>query len=47
MPVLPGMDFNEYRIGKRGSADEMGIEFEATLRVLNPKSHFYINGFTA
>ncbi|MDF2972773.1 MAG: hypothetical protein K0R61_3223, partial [Microvirga sp.] len=37
MPVLPGMDFNEYRIGKRGSADEMGIEFEATLRVLNPK----------
>jgi hypothetical protein len=45
MPVLPGMDFREDRLGLRGSGDEMMIQYEATLRVTNPKAHAVIEGY--
>lgn len=47
MPELPGMNFREDRLGLRGSGHEMMIQYEATVRVTNPKAHGYINGFTA
>jgi hypothetical protein len=47
MPELPGMNFREDRLGLRGSGNEMMIQYEATVRVLNPKAHGYINGFAA
>jgi hypothetical protein len=47
MPVLPGMDFREDRLGLRGSGDEMEVQFEATLRVTNPKAHGVVEGYSA
>lgn len=47
MPELPGMNFREDRLGLRGSGNEMMIQYEATLRVTNPKAHAYLNGFGA
>ena len=46
-PVLPNMNFREDTLGLRGSGREQMIQHEMTLRVLNPKAHGYVNGFTA
>lgn len=47
MPILPNMNFREDTLGLRGSGREQMIQTELTIRVLNPKSHGLVNGFTA
>lgn len=45
VPVLPGMDFAEHELGKKGSAKEFMIELQFTLRATLPESIAYINGY--
>jgi hypothetical protein len=45
LAVLPGMDFDEQELGRRGSGREMLIQHEATYRNLLPEAHAYINGY--
>jgi hypothetical protein len=45
LAVLPGMDFDEQSLGRRGSGEEMLIQHECTYRNLLPEAHAYINGY--
>jgi hypothetical protein len=42
---LPGMDFNDYMLGKLGSGDLFVIENAETVKVTLPTSIVYINGY--
>ena len=42
---LPGMDFNDYMLGKLGSGDLFVIENAETLRVTLPSSIIYLTGY--
>ncbi len=44
---LPGMDFNDYNLGKLGSADLFVIENAETLKVQLPTAHIYLNGYAS
>jgi hypothetical protein len=47
VPVLPGMDFDEKELGRRGSGKEFMIQTQFTLRSLLPEAQCYINGYNA
>lgn len=43
--ILPGMDMNDYELGKRGSGREFMIEWQGTVIVPLPEAHAYVNGY--
>jgi len=43
--VLPGMDFDEFMLGRRGSGEEWVIQWEGAIWVDNPTSHGFVTGF--
>lgn len=45
MPIVPGLNFEEDELGKRGASTEFMIQLMATLRITLPEAHCYINGF--
>jgi hypothetical protein len=46
LAVLPGMDFDEEEMGRRGSGKELLIQNEMGYRNLLPEAHGLINGYS-
>jgi len=45
LAILPGMDFDEQELGRRGSGKELLIQHESGYRNLLPEAHGLINGY--